>query len=994
MRDAEFRAWLGKRLWRGVPLTKKAKDSRFRRILRVERGLAGLGLSETTLEAVFEADQWNRLISRLTDLRDDPAVDAAAVRSVVPEAEDPTGQLGNLLAAVTQYGYFLEGRDPNYGASDDPIDVDEALGLTREAVEAVMREYDQSDTGFMQKHGFATNFDYVVFRQGEAERYPAKAVFLVAYSSIPGNKDITEKGQRDTFGDAEDGPIHSEFRRLGYEVENRRQGSNEVQANRIREHIIAHYIEPARHRGDPDVTIRSGDVHKELGLSNQLPNVCQVIEGEKLREAAGLDKPEIVSGPASGRGGNMIYRFAFSDTPSSQMPLSDEQILARFEGNPDFRARRSTWSSEQCAAFCRMARAVNGAGLDWYHTDIPQIRFGRKSSLVSRAEGTLGSLQFRKAGPFLTFSHQNALLGLAGDHPFENKSAERFASAIADAKEAIENWLPNSPARPGKWPNEYGQNGRESNESTTMKMPTNLILYGPPGTGKTYRTALEAVKLCCPGADYPDTPEGRAALMKRYREFEAEKRIAFVTFHQNYDYETFVEGLRPETGESEGASAGFRLEARAGIFREICALADQARTRTTPSASATGYDFSGRRFWKMGQGAIGSEDDVYDSAVANNYITLGWGGSIDWSPEQFSTFEAIKAEWLAQNPDDTTPSNWTQTWPFRCEMQIGDIVIVPYGNTAFRAIAEVTGNYRFESSAEGYYAHRRNVRWLLTLDEPLPLDTIVDGNFTMRTLYSLPSKRVNLPALGRLIAGDSESDAAPESDGLPDQFVLIIDEINRANISKVLGELITLIEPDKRLGMPNELTLTLPYSKKRDFGVPANLHIIGTMNTADRSIALLDTALRRRFVFREMEPDTSVPALQQAVKDTGLPLDQVLDAINDRIEYLYDREHRIGHAFFIGCASKADAEAVMRDKVIPLLQEYFFEDWSRIAAVLGDGFIAGKPLQAPPNLDEDLRSTREIKRWSVLNPFKEDALDRLLGKATPSIEPVTAAPSD
>jgi len=508
------------------------------------------------------------------------------------------------------------------------------------------------------------------------------------------------------------------------------------------------------------------------------------------------------------------------------------------------------------------------------------------------------------------------------------------------------------------------------NVTGPKQLPTNLILFGPPGTGKTYQTAREAVALCDGSADYSDTREGRAALMSRYRDLEAEKRIAFVTFHQNYDYESFVEGLRPETGDGEGATVGFRLEARPGIFREICALADQARTRTVPSASATGFDFTDRRFWKMGQGAIGSEDDVYDAAIANNYITLGWGGSIDWSAERFSTFEAIKAEWLEKNPEDPTPSNWTQMWPFRCEMKVGDIVIVPYGNTAFRAIAEVTGDYRYEPSAEGHYAHRRDVRWLLTLDEPLALDTIVDGNFTMRTLYPIATKRVNLPALGRLIGGESaEADGVGEVD--PDQFVLIIDEINRANISKVFGELITLIEPDKRLGMDNALTLTLPYSKKRDFGVPANLHIIGTMNTADRSIALLDTALRRRFVFQEITPK---PELLGTVD--GIDLKTVLVTINDRIEYLIDREHRIGHAFFMGCESRAAVNNVMRDKVIPLLQEYFFEDWSRIQGVLGDGFIGARKIAPPPGIDGEERDS-----WFVRDRFADGAFASLTGGA-------------
>lgn len=199
-----------------------------------------------------------------------------------------------------------------------------------------------------------------------------------------------------------------------------------------------------------------------------------------------------------------------------------------------------------------------------------------------------------------------------------------------------------------------------------------------------------------------------------------------------------------------------------------------------------------------------------------------WGGvgPIDWSADRFSSFNAIHDEWIKQNPGNLTPSNWTQTYPFRCEMKPGDIVIVPYGNTAFRAIAEITGDYYFVPEAEGYYAHRRPVRWLLTLDEPLPLDTIIDGNFTMRTLYSIATSRVNIPALGRLLSSTENTDNSSDVKGQPEQFVLIIDEINRANISKVFGELITLIEPDKRLGMPDALTVTLPYSKRKILASP------------------------------------------------------------------------------------------------------------------------------------------------------------------------------
>jgi hypothetical protein len=185
------------------------------------------------------------------------------------------------------------------------------------------------------------------------------------------------------------------------------------------------------------------------------------------------------------------------------------------------------------------------------------------------------------------------------------------------------------------------------------------------------------------------------------------------------------------------------------------------------------------------------------------------------------------------------------------------------------------------------------------------------------------------------------------------QYVLIIDEINRGNISKILGEMITLLEPDKRIGMPGELKLPLSYSPSHRFAVPPNLHVIGTMNTADRSIALMDVALRRRFTFEELMPDSFVirQILEKEVPDKKF-IDLVVDifeALNSRIRFVYDRDHQLGHAYFLDVRTLGDLRQVFVDRVIPLLQEYFYGAWDKICLVLGCPYSDdGKPERGAP----------------------------------------------
>ena len=857
MREADFRAWLDKRIWKGTPLSDKAKYSRIRRSIRVERGLGGLGFAQATLEGVFEAGAWDTLLSRLVDLRDNPAADPAAVKSVVPQAHNPAGQLGNLLATVTQYGYFLEGREPNYGEGNDTSeDQDEDQLLTAESVDATLKAYDENPSAFMQKHGFASNFDYVVFRPGEEARYPAKAIFLVAYSGIPGNPDITVKGQRDTFGDAEGGPIHSEFVRLGYGIESRRRPNGGVM-ELTREAVLA-----------------AMDRFDELGEDGyrKLPGHEAFGDAQSwfvFREEFGTGYPL-----------KLIYGTAFQFLPGGTIR--------------------------------QPSTTANGVGF------------------TPRAvEGILRRLGFRTEN----IKEKHQLLG------------SRAASKSED-------------------------------EMARMNQPTNLILYGPPGTGKTYRTALEAVKLCDGIASCPETKDGRAALMARYNDLVADKRIAFVTFHQSYGYEDFVEGLRPvPIGNSDGESVGFHLQPQPGIFRLI---AERAETGGLAVGSEP-LNIADRAVYKMSLGEVAdsASDFVFTESLHNNYALFGFR-NIDWTEPRFSDREEIFSEVKKRFPDeDVTPNKGMVQSPdvFRNQLEIGDMLIVAKGNHRFRAIGIVEGEYEYAPRPDGRYCHRRKVRWLWHDKDGLDVSELYPPKFIQKTLYRLKDAELNRPLIARLVS-ETVGDGA---EGEPLPHVLVIDEINRANVSKVFGELITLLEPDKRTGMDNALSVTLPYSK-RQFSVPANLHIIGTMNTADRSIALLDTALRRRFDFREMAPDPSL--LAKASERAGIDLVRVLTTINQRIEYLIDREHRIGHAFFIGCETAEQVHAAMRDKVIPLLQEYFFEDWSRIHGVLGDGFIGSVTLKCPLGEGEDRKSwfVRLQKQPDGSDRFPHDAFAQLIGK--------------
>jgi len=484
-------------------------------------------------------------------------------------------------------------------------------------------------------------------------------------------------------------------------------------------------------------------------------------------------------------------------------------------------------------------------------------------------------------------------------------------------------------------------------------LPTNVILYGPPGTGKTYSTMFEALKIL--DGELPDDGD---AIKARFNELLDQARIGFVTFHQSYSYEDFVEGIRPvmDTGEAGGAP---RYECRNGMFKTMCAA---ARVKSTMSSASNDIDVQQAQFWKMSLGntQLADEAQIYDDCIEGGYIAHGYGGHVDFSG--CDNLDAIQDKLNEEggNTERVFPAQAVDR--LKNQMQTGDLVVISDGNHRFRAIGQIAGDY--ECSPDKEYAQTRKIRWLRVFDESQPRERLLKNKiFSQATLYRLKSVDLQLDVIEELLS--------PPSDGALQPYVLIIDEINRGNISKILGELITLLEPDKREGQPNQLTVSLPYSQER-FSVPSNLHIIGTMNTADKSIALVDVALRRRFRFKELMPDFTI------CEGLTPEMREVLSRMNRRITIRKDRDHQIGHSYFIQVSDRDGFNAVFADNVIPLLQEYFYGDWDGLRYVIGEAkSTSGQLLMPIPMQDDEMKWARNRWQWWYEGAATIDVLDAL-----------------
>jgi len=458
----------------------------------------------------------------------------------------------------------------------------------------------------------------------------------------------------------------------------------------------------------------------------------------------------------------------------------------------------------------------------------------------------------------------------------------------------------------------------------TMKPePLNQILYGPPGTGKTYATIDAALAILDP-AFVKEHANDRPALKRQFDQLSESGRVRFVTFHQSFSYEDFVEGIRAHTTTDDGRpSNGVQYRIEKGVFAELC----QDARRNKQLESSLGIR-EGARVWKVSIEETSSGGETRAYCLKHNEARLGWPNAGD-----LNTANLSDPELGLGSKEQSSLDNFGQ------QIAIGDVVLCLASKTSISAVGVVTGEYQYTpqvpNGVRDDYVHMLPVHWLVTGIKFDILALNKDVQLTLQAVY--PLSRITWPALlDALTAANITLSEIPKAQAPQNEpYVLVIDEINRGNVSRIFGELITLIEPSKRAGASEALETTLPYSKDR-FSVPGNVYVIGTMNTADRSLAGLDVALRRRFVFKEMPPK---PELLDEVDIDGINVGALLRAMNQRIEVLLDRDHALGHAYFMHLkhdASLPRLADIFRNQVLPLLQEYFFDDWQRIQWVFND----------------------------------------------------------
>ena len=518
---------------------------------------------------------------------------------------------------------------------------------------------------------------------------------------------------------------------------------------------------------------------------------------------------------------------------------------------------------------------------------------------------------------------------------------------------------------------EYPENDNEDKSTlpttstpkmTNSKLSLNTILYWVPGTWKTYNTVNYAVAAIEWKELSEICKEEWSTVKERYNQYKSEWQIVFTTFHQSFWYEDFIEGIKAKVEDNWNIN----YEVESWIFKNLCEVAESEENITT--ATKSNVDVDKVQIFKMSLWEVWVDDWIYDYCIENDVISL-WFWDIDFTPlKKNATVKEIK-EYMTKNY--TNEEIWFTAdaiFRFKSWMNEWDLVIISKWNLYLRAIWKVTSEYYYDDNSPIGYKHFRKVEWLLK-NVNIPYERINTKKFSQQSIYNLKDDSIKETSLK---LDEIKSLIWEKKSWEKRNYVLIIDEINRWNISKIFWELITLIEPNKRLWGKEQIKVKLPYSQK-EFWVPNNLYILWTMNTADRSIALMDFALRRRFTFKEIEPDSS---LLEWINVNWINVRKFFDTVNKRIEFLYDRDHLLGHAYFLPLKEDPSLERlnhIVLDKVIPLLQEYFHDDWEKIQLVLWKWLIHSEDIIASDILWTDTSDYEDQTRYYInFNPTTWD----------------------
>lgn len=436
----------------------------------------------------------------------------------------------------------------------------------------------------------------------------------------------------------------------------------------------------------------------------------------------------------------------------------------------------------------------------------------------------------------------------------------------------------------------------------------NVVLYGAPGTGKTYDVPEFAVRLCDPS--FMVTDPSREEIVSRYNQLKTEKRIAFTTFHQSLDYEDWIEGLRPVVNENNQVT----YEIESGIFKKLCEEAERPVVKDKQVGIA-----DNAVVWKVS--LDGARDNpVRSDCMKNSYIRIGWDdyGPVISDETDWSIYDGKGKQILDA---------------YINKMKIGDIVMSCYSSQTIDAIGVVVGDYEFEDKFPNYKRVRR-VNWLVKNINENIVEMNDGKTMTLGTVYRLNS--ITLDNVKSILEKYNTSSKMEENDKA---YVMVIDELNRGNVSKVFGELITLLEADKRKGRINAESVVLPYSKKA-FHIPNNVYLIATMNTADRSLGSLDYAIRRRFAFIAEKPfGLEVEGFNEELfekvsslfvknfdeyKESGWDQTLKLEPADTLSEEYKPEDVWIGHSYFLMQDEEGEDNTINRllYEIIPLLEEY------------------------------------------------------------------------